>query len=81
MAELSLTVKESLYLYSPKVTLGPLKATVDVAPGENELDTPALKGGAGTLVWMTFTSFKWHNTQTTKNIPCVNKTAKSKPNP
>ena len=36
-----LTVKEQLHLYSPKITLHPWKA--DVAPGENELDTPAVE--------------------------------------
>ena len=37
-------VKEELHLYSPKVTSGPLKATceADVAPNENEFDTPDL---------------------------------------
>ena len=40
----SLTVKEQLHLYSPKIILafeGNCKA--DVAPGENEFDTPGLQ--------------------------------------
>lgn len=43
----SLTVKELLHLYSPKIISGPLKATARLMwppppPRENECDTPAL---------------------------------------
>ena len=40
-----LTIKESLHVYSPKITFGPLKATVRLMwpPGENEFDVPTIE--------------------------------------